>query len=246
MKKNNWIILKKLSRLKSIFSIFFKLINRNKNNLPWYMENNKTRLKVNNKTKTDLILEVLDNEKKLKIMEIGTAGGNTTEEILTNVMRNNQSVLYAFDPFIPYPDKDLRDNDLVLNNFLNRFKSDIAENRLKFSRITSFDGLINLYKSDHKETFDLIFIDGNHAAKSVLEDFFLSLPLVKKNGYILFDDYEWYPKEKNNRSKGYKSMEEVPLERVPKYAIDLISKLENDIKYISAANNYNVLLFKKL
>ena len=62
----------------------------------------------------------------------------------------------------------------------------------------------------------------------------------------MFDDYEWYPAEKDNKSKGYKSKKEVPLERVPKYAIDFISKLENDIKYISAANNYNVLLFKKL
>lgn len=217
-----------------------------KDKKPWDNDNRKVRQIIKNKTKTDLILEFLNKEQRLKLMEIGTAGGNTTEEILKKVMLNKDSVLYAFDPFISYPDKDLTDHDLTYNSFLNRFKIDLETNRLKFSRSFSFDALIDLYKLDHKETFDLIFIDGDHKARNVLEDFLLSLQLVKKNGYIMFDDYKWFPSKKHNRSKGYKSFNQVPKERIPKYAIDLISGFEDDIKYISAANDYNVLLFKKI
>ena len=245
MKKYNRVLFKILLKLKCNISRFKEFSYINNNSFEWEKENFNERESVKNKTKSELVLEVLEPKKKLKIMEIGTAGGNTTEEFLNKVMLNRNSIMYAFDPYTPYPDKNLRNNDLVLEKFLARFKNDITENRLKFSRTNSFDGLINLINQNHKETFDLIFIDGNHKAKNVLEDFLLSLTLVKKNGYIMFDDYKWFPTMKKNRLDGYKSFKDVPLEKVPKYAIELISKFKDDIRYVSAANNYNVLLFQK-
>lgn len=39
--------------------------------------------------------------------------------------------------------------------------------------------------------FDLIYIDGSHAAKDVLTDAVLCYPLLKEKGLLIFDDYLW-------------------------------------------------------
>lgn len=39
--------------------------------------------------------------------------------------------------------------------------------------------------------FDLIYIDGSHKAEDVWRDAKLSWPLLKANGYLVFDDYYW-------------------------------------------------------
>jgi len=42
-----------------------------------------------------------------------------------------------------------------------------------------------------KEFLDLVYIDGNHMAKYVLEDAVLSFHCLKEGGYMVFDDYGW-------------------------------------------------------
>ena len=43
---------------------------------------------------------------------------------------------------------------------------------------------------DNKESFDVCFIDGNHDNKSIiLNDFNICMKLLKKPGYIIWDDY---------------------------------------------------------
>ena len=38
-------------------------------------------------------------------------------------------------------------------------------------------------------SFDFVYIDGAHEAKSVIQDAILALPLLKLGGFMLFDDY---------------------------------------------------------
>jgi predicted O-methyltransferase YrrM len=45
------------------------------------------------------------------------------------------------------------------------------------------------------ERFDLIYIDGSHAAADVMTDAVLSYLLLNVGGVILFDDYVWKPDE---------------------------------------------------
>lgn len=42
-----------------------------------------------------------------------------------------------------------------------------------------------------QDQFDLVYIDGAHEAKFVLQDAILSLPLVKRGGFLLFDDLDF-------------------------------------------------------
>ena len=221
--------------------MFFK-----KKIMPWEFDNKNLKKSVEKKTKVQLMLEFLDPNASLKILEIGTASGETTTQILEQLIKNEASTLYAFDPFVDYPDKDKRNHESVYDAFMRKNKNAIQNNKLIFKRDYSFNGLINLYCDNHKNTFDLVMIDGDHRARYVLEDFLFSLKLIKKNGYLMFDDYHWFPSIKKNRIEGYKKINSVPKERIPKYAIEFLINLSSDIRYVGAANNYNVLMFQKI
>jgi len=41
------------------------------------------------------------------------------------------------------------------------------------------------------DSFDIIYIDGNHEPEYVLEDAVLSFRKLKRSGIIIFDDYGW-------------------------------------------------------
>jgi len=39
--------------------------------------------------------------------------------------------------------------------------------------------------------FDFVYVDGSHSADEVLADAVMAFGLLKKNGYMIFDDYLW-------------------------------------------------------
>jgi predicted O-methyltransferase YrrM len=51
--------------------------------------------------------------------------------------------------------------------------------------------LRQLYEAYRHASFDLIYIDGSHVAKDVLTDAVLAYPLLRKGGFMIFDDYLW-------------------------------------------------------
>ena len=70
--------------------------------------------------------------------------------------------------------------------------------------------------SDHvlptlnKKNYDFIYIDGDHSEKGVYLDAINAYPLIKKEGIILFDDYNWQHKSqvtKNGIEKFIKEYE---------------------------------------
>jgi predicted O-methyltransferase YrrM len=45
----------------------------------------------------------------------------------------------------------------------------------------------------NNEEFDIIYIDGSHRAKDVLQDSVLAWPLLRPGGILIWDDYQWCP-----------------------------------------------------
>jgi hypothetical protein len=41
------------------------------------------------------------------------------------------------------------------------------------------------------QQFDFVYVDGSHSADEVLADAVMAFGLLKKNGYMIFDDYLW-------------------------------------------------------
>jgi predicted O-methyltransferase YrrM len=69
---------------------------------------------------------------------------------------------------------------------------------IEFARELGFGDIIEFYTSrsdsflrDSKQSFDLIFLDGDHSASTVYDELSKSLRLINRNGTVLLHDY--YP-----------------------------------------------------
>ena len=82
------------------------------------------------------------------------------------------------------------DPDVHEPNFSNNFKEWSKDNdtsRFILNGDYSFYALLSLIAQDKQ--YDVIYIDGDHNACSVLEDAILAWRLLKIGGILLFDDY---------------------------------------------------------
>ena len=109
-------------------------------------------------------------------------------------------------------------------NFPNR-----AVISFKSTSVDSLAALLTLDKSNF-EPFDFIYIDGSHLAKDVLTDACMAWPLLKKDGFMVFDDYLWKP-------LGFTTVQR------PKIAIDTFINLFEDELAI-AFTGYQLIIRK--
>jgi SAM-dependent methyltransferase len=79
----------------------------------------------------------------------------------------------------------------------------------------SFDMLVRILAEGHRDSFDLVFVDGSHQAPDVLEDLILCYELCKPGGIIICDDYLWSTEPAGRQD---------PL-NMPKPAIDAFSTI---------------------
>lgn len=121
---------------------------------------------------------------KINILEIGTYDGNFSN-YLSKLFPNSEITTIDLD------EKDIIFNKSIgihdkenLERFINKRKVNIDRPNIKFLKINSF--FLRQYFSN--ESFDLVWIDGDHLNPQVTIDIFNSLDLVKKNGYICVDD----------------------------------------------------------
>ena len=129
------------------------------------------------------------NVPNLKFLEVGSFEGRSTVWLLNNILTHDSSHITCVDTF-----EGSYEHSKNLKNVLyyDRFKNNISPYS---SKVTVSRGLssvqlkkISLEVSDK---FDFIYIDGDHKAKSVLEDAILSFPLLNVMGIMVFDDYEF-------------------------------------------------------
>jgi len=72
-------------------------------------------------------------------------------------------------------------------NFHNNLDPWLESGRLRWIKEYSFKALIQEYLVGNK--YDLVYVDGDHFAPSVLQDAILSWKILKKDGILLFDDF---------------------------------------------------------
>ena len=116
--------------------------------------------------------------------------GRATKWLLENILTNKSSKITVIDTFEGSMENKVE--GYKINNLYSRFKKNLSK-YIKLKKVKSLKG----YSYEHlrsfkpKPTFDFIYIDGSHIAKDVLEDAVLSWRLLKKNGIMIFDDYNW-------------------------------------------------------
>lgn len=112
-------------------------------------------------------------------VEIGCYGGGSACLML---QRPNTRVI-SIDLGYPVPKETVYSNVDKLNKFNNPYNY-LMGNSQTLEMVNELKKLTN--------EIDILFIDGDHSYQAVINDFTLYEGLVKKGGYIIFDDYHDY------------------------------------------------------
>ena len=135
----------------------------------------------------DRFLGPMAGKPNLRFLEIGSFEGMTSCYLFDHFLTHPTSTLTAIDPYELYP---IPGWDHLINPGAERiFRDNTHEfgNRIVLVKGKSQDVLPKLPR-DH---FDFIYVDGDHRRDVTYRDAVLSLPILKPEGIMIFDDYTW-------------------------------------------------------
>ena len=127
--------------------------------------------------------------KKINCLDIGSYEGASTCWMLNNLCTNPESKVYSIDTWEGSPEYTEVNFSKIEEKFDENVKNTGKQTHHIKIKTTSKDGLLKLNLD--KIFFDFIFIDASHSAKDVFTDGVLSWDILKENGILIFDDYEW-------------------------------------------------------
>jgi predicted O-methyltransferase YrrM len=119
-------------------------------------------------------------QKNLKYLEIGVFEGRSLIWTLDNILTDPTSEALGVDIF---PDE-------MLKIFENNLRISGHAHRARF--LKGYFSSVLKNESFEKDSFDIIYLDGGHMSWTTLETTMLVWPLLKKNGLLIFDDYDWH------------------------------------------------------
>ena len=127
--------------------------------------------------------------KPINYLEIGSFHGASVLLVAESYGYHKDSKLFCIDTwedYNEYPEYKGQNS----NNF-NIFMENI-KNSTHINKIIPIKGYSEKEIPKLQDNyFDIIYVDGNHEEEYVYKDAILCYNKLKKNGYIIFDDYEW-------------------------------------------------------
>ena len=129
-------------------------------------------------------------DKKLNILEIGSYEGVATNWFLTYLMNNKDSKIYCIDTWEGSPEYVNTNFKKIEKTFNKMVKESGKKKQVIKMKMTSFEGLNKLISKKIND-FDIIYIDASHLAKDVISDMILAWSILKYEGIMILDDYEW-------------------------------------------------------
>lgn len=166
-------------------------------------------------------------KENVRALEIGSLQGLSTVWMLENVLTHPTSKIDCVDTF-EGSFEHVNQQDLIKSVY------DVFKHNTKRygDRVTVHRGMsqVVLRGLPAIPTYDIIYIDGDHLAPSVMEDGVLAFRLLKPGGVMIFDDYPWG--------------KELPLIRRPKFGIDAFMSVFQE-QFDVLVSNYQVIIRKK-
>jgi|694.fasta_scaffold24299_12 hypothetical protein len=123
---------------------------------------------------------MMDCNKPINYLEIGCFEGNCHKWMYENILTHPLSKSTVIDPF---------EKSLTHGNSYDTFKHNLSDNLDKINILEGFSD--DVLPTLEKETYDIIYIDGDHTAEAAFKDGVNSFPLLKTGGIMIFDDYLW-------------------------------------------------------
>ena len=124
-----------------------------------------------------------------EVLEIGTLEGRTAIFWLEFLPNSTITCIDNFEGTLVQPSDPKLRAQIPLRE--QRFDANLASygNRVRKIKSRSASALDALYYAN--ESFDLIYVDGDHRCHAVLVDSALALQMLKPNGILIWDDYAW-------------------------------------------------------
>ena len=138
------------------------------------------------KDATNWIGFVPQTSEPIRYLEIGVLCGNNVLSVEKLYASHPDSVLVCVDPWIDYGEYPEYKGEITTYYEMFLQNTEHIKDKLEVHRDFSHRVLPNL----EDESFDLIYIDGNHEPQYVLEDAVLAFRKLKRGGHLVFDDYE--------------------------------------------------------
>ena len=143
-------------------------------------------------------LQEFVGQANLNVLEIGSWEGRSACWLLEHVLTDPTAEITCIDTFQgSLENQSLNPQDL--QSLEARFDANMAKTGAANQVKKLVGNSAEILRSLPLNTYDLIYIDGSHVACDVLIDTVLSWGLLKLNGIMIFDDYDFGFKEYGTR-----------------------------------------------
>jgi predicted O-methyltransferase YrrM len=147
----------------------------------------------------DKFLKKFKGKNNLNFLEIGSFEGKGTNYLVENFLQGENSKITCIDPWIKYSESTVTKmvgrstngkmwDDLINENTYDIFLKNVKKNE---NKIIVKRGLSQDILPELKESYDFVYVDGDHSEDAVWVDGTLSFDLLKSGGVMIFDDYKW-------------------------------------------------------
>ncbi|KAL3153959.1 hypothetical protein ABBQ32_013519 [Trebouxia sp. C0010 RCD-2024] len=143
----------------------------------------------------------LHSATNLRVLEVGSWEGQSACWLLQHVCCSSGSRLVCIDNWagaVQYgsaaKDWGLSEEQHHATAVLQRFRDNIeavqGTDKVTVLQQPSWVALSTMMQND-LDTFDVVYIDGSHLPQDVLTDAAMAWKLLKNEGIMIFDDYQW-------------------------------------------------------
>jgi len=149
--------------------------------------------------------------KPTKALQIGAYSGDASYWLAENVLTHQDSYLWDVDT---WEGSDEPVHKALDWKSVESIYTDKLWFHIQLMKVRPFKGTSDEFFKQNTETFDFIYIDGDHTAYGVLKDAVNAFESLNPGGILAFDDYQW--------SAGLGALKE------PKLAIDAFLTVYSD------------------
>lgn len=130
-----------------------------------------------------------DLSSRIDMLEIGCYEGKSTCWISDNMLKHISSRLDTIDTFQGSVEHEGQDNDRLKDMYMRNIS--LTRNPEKInSHIGDSRAILPVFLKEGRK-YDVIYVDGGHMPENVIIDGLCAFHLLKDDGVIIFDDYEW-------------------------------------------------------